>query len=141
MVVVEEGKLDPNRMSNLMSRIDKIDHFLHDLEEGLDHERGKRRSLEQTVQAHHIERLEDRSKSAYSMLEYERKCYAVRDELSSAHRSFEGLWNRHEKLQVQHENLVRDHKKLLSILEKGGQIRPRKKPRTDGTGGADQRKT
>ena len=124
-----------------MSRIDKIDHFLHDLEEGLEHERGKRRSLEQTVQAHHIERLEDRSKSAYSMLEYERKYHAVRDELSSAHRSFEDIRNRHEKLQVQHENLVRDHKNLLGILEKGGHIRPRKKPRTDGTGGADQRKT
>ena len=69
---MEEGKLDPNRVSDLESKIDKLDHFLHDLEEGLDHERGKRRSLEQTVQNHHIERLEDRSKSAYSMLEYER---------------------------------------------------------------------
>ena len=138
---MEEGKLDPNRMSDLMSKIDKIDHFLHDLEEGLEHERGKRRSLEQMVQTHHIERLEDRSKSAYSLLEYERNYHAVRDELSSAHRSFEDLRNRHEKLQVQHENLVRDHKNLLGILEKGGQIRPRKQPRTDGTGGADQRKT
>ena len=140
-VVVEEGKLDPNRMSDLMSKIDKMDHFLHDLEEGLEHERGKRRSLEQMVQNHHIERLEDRSKGAYSLLEYERNYHAVRDELSSAHRSFEDLRNKHEKLQVQHENLVRDHKNLLGILEKGGHIRPRKKPRTDGTGGADQRKT
>ena len=141
MVVVEEETLDPTVVSDLESKIDKLDRFLHDLKEGLDHERGKRRSFEQTVQANHIERLEDRSKSAYSMLEYERKYHAVRDELSSAHRSFEDIRNRHEKLQVQHENLVRDHKNLLEILEKGGQIRPRKKPRTDGTGGADQRKT
>ena len=59
------------------------------------------------------------------MLEYERKYHAVRDELSSAHRSFEDIRNWHEKLQVQHENLVRDHKNLLEILGKGGQIRPR----------------
>ena len=98
--MVEEGKLDPNCVSDLMSRIDKIDHFLHDLEEGLEHERGKRRSLEQMVQNHHIERLEDRSKSAYSMLEYERKYHAVRDELSSAHRSYEEIRNRHGNLQV-----------------------------------------
>ena len=105
-----------------MSRIDKIDHFLHDLEEGLDHERGKRRSLEQTVQALHIDRLEDRSKSAYSMVEYERKYPAFRDELSSAHRDFEDLRTRHKNLQIQHANLGRDHKNLLIVLEKGGTL-------------------
>ena len=36
---------------------------------------------------------------------------------------------------------VRDNKNLLGILDKGGQIRPRKKPRSNGTDGADQRKT
>ena len=93
------------------------------------------------MQARRIERLEDRSKSAYSMLEYDRKFHALRDELSSAHRGFEDVRNSHENLQIQHENLVRDHKNLLGILEKGCQIRPRKKPRTGGTGGADQHKT
>ena len=75
------------------------------------------------------------------MLEYERNYHALRDELSSARRVFEDLRTRHENLQVQHENLVRDHKNFLRVLEKGGQIRPRKKPRTDGTGGVDQHKT
>ena len=75
------------------------------------------------------------------MLEYERKYHALRDELSSAHHGFEDLRTRHENLQFQHENLVRDHKSLLGILEKGGQIRPRKKPRTGVTGGVDQHKT
>ena len=75
------------------------------------------------------------------MLEYERNNHALRDELSSARRGFNTHQTRHENLQVQHENLFRDHKSLLGILEKGGQIRPRKKPRTDGTGEADQHKT
>ena len=83
-------------MSELESKVEKLDRYLHQLGEGLDHERDRRRSLEQTVQANRIERLEDRSKNAYSMLEYERKIHVLRDELSSAHRGFEDLWTRHE---------------------------------------------
>ena len=75
------------------------------------------------------------------MLEYERNYHALRDELSLARRGFEDLRTRHENLQVQQENLVRDHKNHLGILEKGGQIRPRKKPRTNDMGEADQYKT
>ena len=63
--------------------------------------------------ANRIERLEDRSKNAYSMLEYERKYHALRDELSSAHHGFEDLRTRHENLQIQHENLVRDDKNFF----------------------------
>ena len=126
-------------MSELESKVEKLDRYLYELGEGLDHERDKRHSLEQTVQAHRIERLEDRSKNAYSM--FERKYHALRDELSSAHLELEDLQTRHENLQIQHEHLVREHKNLLEILEKGGQIRPRKKPHTGGTGGADQHKT
>ena len=134
--VVEEGKLVPTYVSELHSELEKLEKCLHELGEGLDHERDRRHSLEQTVHAHHIERLEDRSKSAYSMLEYERKSHSLRDELASAHRGFENLLTQHENFQVQHENLVRDRKNLFGILEKGGHIRPRKKPRTDGTVGA-----
>ena len=75
------------------------------------------------------------------MLKYERNYHALRYELSSARRGSEDLRTRHENLQLQQENLVRDLKNLLGILEKGGQIRPRKKPRTDGTGEADQHET
>ena len=39
MVVAEEGKLDPTHVSHLESKIDKLDRFLHDLVEGLNHER------------------------------------------------------------------------------------------------------
>ena len=139
---VEEGEISvPTYVSELRSKLEELEDHLHGLVDDVNHERGRRHALEQTVQNHHVERLEDRSKSAYSMLEYERNYYALRDELSSARRGFEDLRTRHENLQVQHENLVRDHKNLLGILEKGGQIRPRKKPRTDGTGEADQHKT
>ena len=117
-----EGKLVSTYVSELESKVEQLDRYLHELAEGLDHERDRRRSLEQTVQAHRIELLEDCSKNAYFMLEYERKCHALPDELSSAHHGFEDLRTRHENLQIQHENLVRDHKNLLGILEKGGVI-------------------
>ncbi|CAI5743872.1 unnamed protein product [Peronospora destructor] len=55
-------------------------------------------------------------KIALSQLENERRRQALRDELSSARRE-------------------------IVILERNGCIRPRKKPRADSTGGADQRKT
>ena len=104
-------------MSELETKVENLDRYLHELNEGLDYERERRRGLEKTVQEHRIERLENRSKSAYNMLEYERKYHSLRDELSSAPPGFEDLRTRHENLQVQHENLVRDHKNLLGILE------------------------
>ena len=139
-VVEEERKLVPTYVSELRLKLEELEDHLHGLGDDVNHERGRRHALEQTVQNHYVDRLEDRSKSAYSMLEYDRNYYVLRDELSSARRGFEDLQTRHENLQVQHENMVRDHKNLLGILEKGGQIRPRKKPRTDGTGEADQHK-
>ena len=81
-VVEKKGKLVPSYVSELESKVEKLDRYLRGFEEGLDHERDRRHSLEQTVQAHRIEQLKDRSKSAYSMLEYERKYHALRDELS-----------------------------------------------------------
>ena len=105
-------------MSELESKLEKFEHYLHDLGDGLDHERDRRHSLEQTVQAYCIERLEDRLKSAYLMLEYERKFHSLRVELCSAHRGIEDLRTRHENLQIQHENLVRDPINLLGFIEK-----------------------
>ena len=139
---MEEGEIFvPTYVSELRSKLEELEKHLHDLGDDVNRERERRHTLEQTAQNHYVERLEDRSKSAYSMLEYERNYHALRDELSSARRGFEDLRTRHENLQVQHENLARDHKNLLGILEKGGPIRSRKKSRTDGTGGADQHKT
>ena len=132
---VEEGEICVlTYVSELRSKLEELEDYHHGFGDDVNHERGRRHTLEQTVQNHYVERLEDRSKSAYSMLEFERKYHALRDELPSARREFEDLRTRHE-------NLVRDHKNLLGILEKGGQIRPRKKPRSDGTGKADQHKT
>ena len=99
-VVEEEGKSVPTYVSELESKVEDLDRYLRELGEGLEHERGRRRALEKTVQSDRIERLEDRSKNAYSMLEYERKFHSLRDELASAHRGFENLWTRHENLQV-----------------------------------------
>ncbi|CAI5743612.1 unnamed protein product [Peronospora destructor] len=132
--VVEEGKLALARLPELESEVAQHDRVLHEFGDELDHERGVRRSLEKTVQRFRINRSDDRSESAISQLENERGRQALRDELLSARREILSL-------QTQLGNLVRDHKNLLGILERNGCIRPRKKPRADSTGGADQRKT
>ena len=138
---MEEGENIFRPVSELRSKLEKLEDQLHTLGDDVNHERGRRHALEQTVQSHYVERLEDRSNSAYSMLEYERNYHALRNELSSARRGFEDLRTHSENLQAQHENLVRDHKNLLGVLEKGGQFRPRKKARADSSGEADQHKT
>ena len=65
----EEGRSVPTYVSKLKSKVEKMDHLLADVSQGLSYERDRRRSLDQTVKEHHVERLEDRSKNAYSMLE------------------------------------------------------------------------
>ena len=78
-------------MSELRSKLEELEDHLHGLGDDVNHERGCRHTLEQTVQNHYVERLEDRSKSAFSMLGYERNYHALRDELSTARRGFEDL--------------------------------------------------
>ena len=55
-----EGKLIPTYVSEQESKVEKLDRYLRELEEGLDYERDRRHSLEQTVQVHRIERFEYR---------------------------------------------------------------------------------
>ena len=135
------GKSVPIYVSELRSKLEELEEQLHNSGDDVNHERGRRHAFEQTVQNHFVERLKDRSKSAYSMLKYERSYHALCDEQSSTRRGFEDLRTRHENLQVQHKNLVRDHKNLLGVFEKGGQISPRKKPRIDGTRETNRHKT
>ena len=129
--VVEEGRLGPTRLSGLESEVAQHDRDLRDLSDRLDHERDVRRSLEQKVLRLRIDRSDDRSEYVHSLLESERGRHALRDELSSARREIESL-------PTQLENLVRDHKNRLGILERIDCVRPRKKPLTDSTGGANQ---
>ena len=95
------------------------------------HEHSRRHDLLTTVRRLRTDREKGRSEFAFAQLEKERKIRHLRDDLGAARRETALL--RH-----QHENLVRDHKILLGILERAGHLRSRKRPRADSTGGDDQ---
>ena len=76
----------------------------------------------------------DRSDFAFAQLENERENRRLRDELEAAR-------CKTASLKDQFKGLVSDHKNLMGILERGGCLRSRKRPRTNSTGGDDQHKT
>ena len=53
-VVEEEGRSVPTYVSKLKSKVEKMNHLLEDVSQGLTYERERRRSLDQTVQEHLI---------------------------------------------------------------------------------------
>ena len=134
VVVVEEGKPVPSRLSELELAIDRHERILGELRDDADQDYNDRRHLEATVQRIRVHRSDDQSQYAFSQLENERTHQALRDELATARREV-------ETLRSQVENLTRDHKNLLGVLERGGCIRPSKKSRADSTDGAGRRKT
>ena len=75
----------------------------------------------------YLYRSDDRSEFAFYQLENDRKCQAFRDKVTD-------IRPQHAALQSQIEKLAREQKNLLEVLERGGCIRPRKRPRVDGTG-------
>ena len=77
---------------------------------------------------------DDRSEFAFYQSENERACQVFHDEVSDLRRQ-------NAALKSQIERLARVQKNLLEVLERGGCIRPRKRPRGDGTGGDDRHKT
>ena len=77
---------------------------------------------------------DDRLEFAFYRLENEWKSQAFRDEVADIRRQ-------HVALKSQIEVLARAQKNLLKVLERGGCIRPRKRPRVDGTGADDRHKT
>ena len=79
-------------------------------------------------------RSDDRSEFALYQLKNERARQVFRDEVADLRRQNAVLLSQIEKL-------AWDQKNLLEVLERGGCIRPRKKPRADGAGGDDRHRT
>ena len=80
------------------------------------------------------DREKDRSEFSFAQLENERENRRLRDELEAAR-------CKTASLKDQFKGLVSDHKNLMGILERGGYLRSHKRPRTNSTGGDDQRIT
>ena len=108
MVVVEEGKPVPSRLSELENAIDRHERILGELRDDADQEYNDRRHFEATVQRIRVHRSDDQSQSAFSQLENERTHQALRDDLATARREVESL-------RTQVESLTRDHKNLLGV--------------------------
>ena len=86
------------------------------------------------MQLTRLYRSDDRSEFAFYQLENEQKRQDFHDEVADIRRQ-------HAVLQSQIKKQVRDQKNLLEVLERGGCMRPRKRPRADGSGRDDQHKT
>ena len=81
----------------------------------MEHEHCRRHDFLTTVRRIRADREKDLSEFAFAQIEKEREICRLRDELEAARRET-------ALLRDQHENLVRDHKNLLGILECAGHI-------------------
>uniref|UniRef100_M4BML6 RxLR effector candidate protein n=1 Tax=Hyaloperonospora arabidopsidis (strain Emoy2) TaxID=559515 RepID=M4BML6_HYAAE len=116
------------------AEVGRLQQRLHDLCDRTEQERQERPSLEAWVQRIRLYRSDDQSEFAIYQLENERKRQAFPDEVADIRRQ-------HAALQSHIEKLARVQKNFLEILKRGGCVRPRKRPRGDGTGGDEQHKT
>ena len=129
--VERQGPAQPPGLQEIYGRYKRV---LTELSEDVEHEYSRRHYLLTTVQRLRTDREKYRSDLAFAQLENERDIRVLRDKLEATRRKT-------ALLRDQHDNLVRDHKNLLGILERAGHLRSRKRPRTDSTGGYDQHKT
>ena len=129
MAVVGAGISTPS-LSELPAEVGRLQQRVHDLCNHSDQERQERLSLEAWVECIRLYR----SEFAFYLLENDRARQVFRDEVADHRRQ-------NAALQSQVEKLARDYKNLVEILERGGCIRSRKRPRGDGTGGDDRHKT
>ena len=132
--MIRAGISTPNRLLELQAEVGLLQQRLHDLRDRTKQERQERLSLEEWVQRIRLYRLDDRSEFAFYQLENKRKRQAFRDEVDDILRQYVAL-------QSQIEKLARVQKNLLEILERGGCIRPRKRPHDNGTGEDERHKT
>ena len=133
MDVVGAGILTPNLLE-LQAEVGYLQQRVHDLCDHTEQERQERLSLEAWAQRIRLYRSDDRSEFAFYQLENEWKSQAFRDEVADIRRQ-------HVALKSQIEVLARAQTNPLKVLERGGCIRPRKRPRVDGTSADDRHKT
>ena len=119
-----EEKPCPTLPSDLSAELDGLDRVTRGLRRDIEHERDMRHRLASTVRQLEFDREKSRADNAVTQLESERLLCSLRDELATARQE-------NAVLSGQVANLVRDHKNLMEILERGGYLRRSKKPRTE----------
>ena len=118
----------------LEADLDRCHDRLRDLINRVEHERQDRLYLDDWMQRLRLQRSDDRAEWAFHQLENERKSQSLRDEVADVR-------CQHLAYQRQIKKVERYLKNLEDALGRVGCIRPRKKPRTDSTGGDDRHKT
>ena len=95
----------PAQLPALQETLGHHERVLTKLKEVVEHEHSRRHDFQTTVRRLRTDREKDRSEFAFAQLEKEREIHFLRDELGAARRET-------ALLRDQHENLVRDYKKL-----------------------------
>uniref|UniRef100_M4BA78 RxLR effector candidate protein n=1 Tax=Hyaloperonospora arabidopsidis (strain Emoy2) TaxID=559515 RepID=M4BA78_HYAAE len=133
MDVVGAG-ISTSNLWELQAEVGRLQQRLQDLFDLTEQERQELLSLETWVQLIRLYRSDDRYQLALYQLENEQERQVFRDEVDD-------IRHHNAALHIQIENLARNRKNLLEVLERGGCIRPRKISRGDNTGGDDRHKT
>ena len=122
-----------------------MDRAIVILREDLEHERNRRYALTDSVRKHRkdhdTEREKDCAEYAVTQLQVERDVRSLVGELATARGEIYRLNEVISDVRDQVERLERDRKNLMEVLESGGYLHRRKKPRTDSTGGDSPRRT
>ena len=123
---------DRERSEKLDSWLDGYDRAIEDLERDIRHDCGRRHCLIDDVQKFFRKRDVDRAAFLSAQLENERSIRSLRDELAAARQDNSHFREELAALRTQTERLESERKNLLEILERGGYLHRRKRPRTDG---------
>ena len=140
MDAVVEGKLCPIP-SDLAAELYEYARVARGLRCDIDHERGKRRCLEDSVRQLEFEHEKSRANNSIALLENERRLHSRSNELATVHQEIVQYHGTISSLRDQVTTLVRDNKTLKGILESHGYLRRSKKPRTERTDEDVPRKT
>ena len=134
--VVEEERPPPDDSARHLDSYE-MDRAIDELRDDLKHERHRRYALTDSLQdyrkEHETEHARDRAEYATSQLQVERDVRSLSGELATSRGEILRLNGVVSDVRDQVEQLERERKNLMEVLERGGYLHRKKKARTDST--------